>query len=105
MSVGDTSRAKRIEALLVRHYLDTSKLDVEVIGSTAYISGELHMFEYDLGQRRLKEPGELAPAVNRTCQLIDQEILRLMDVWLVKWDLRNWEKRTNHWVQREASLS
>jgi hypothetical protein len=80
-------------------------LDVEVIGSTAYISGEFHMFEYDLGQQRLKNPSELIPAVNRTCEILDQEIRRTMDVWLVKWELRNWEKLTSHWVQKEASLS
>ena len=102
MSPDDARKAKRIEALLVSNHVDTSRLDVEVIGSSVYISGELRLFEYDMSGKRLKDPAELALTVKKTCELIKQEIRRMFEVYHVQWQLRNWENVGSNWKQKRT---
>ena len=104
MSPEDARKAKRIEALLVSNHVNTSKLDVEVIGDSVYIDGELQLFEYDFGGKRLKDPTELATAVKKTCQIIQQEIQRMFGIPVVRWQLRNWDNLGTSWVQKRNSV-
>ncbi len=41
-----------VQGILVRNYVDTQKLDVEVIGSSVYIEGDFVMFDYQPGRKR-----------------------------------------------------
>lgn len=102
MTPDDARKAKRIEALLVSNHVDTSKLDVEVIGNSAYICGELRLFEYDMSGKRLKDPAELSLAVKKTCEIIKHEIRRMFEIYYVHWQLWNWENVGSNWVQKRT---
>ena len=99
MSPDDVFKAKKIQAVLVRNYVDTSKIDVDVHQSTAYLTGELYIAEFD---RRSKDPTELQMAVKKACLTIEQEIRRGGDIYDIQWKLRNWERIGTQWHKKKV---
>lgn len=61
MNPEDFKKQQKVQAVLVRNYVDTSKVDVEVIGDSVYIAGELHIFEYSPDAKKLKDPPRATP--------------------------------------------
>ena len=102
MKPEDANKAKQISAVLVKNYVDTAKIDVEVISSTAYLSGELVLFDSAFGGRRPDDLTEMTTGVKKICSQIEQEIRRVAQVSTITWQLRNWEKVGIRWVQKKT---
>lgn len=92
-------KVKKIEAILVRNYVDTSRLDVNVHETSASISGELRLADFE---KRSKDPTELRTAVKKTCMTIEQEIRRIGDIYDVYWKLSNWERVGRQWIAKKG---
>jgi hypothetical protein len=103
MNPEDYRKLKKVEAILVSNYVDTSKLDIDVVGESAYIAGELHIYEYGPEGQKLKDPTELRQAVKKTCLIIEQEIRRTGELYHIEWKLKNWEKYGQQWVQKKGA--
>lgn len=88
-----------IQATLVRNYIDTQKLEVQVIGTSVYIEGELKVFDYHPSQKKV-DPVERNLGVRRTLQHIEQQIRGLAEVSYLEMKLTNWERTGTQWNPR-----
>jgi hypothetical protein len=88
---------------LVRNYVDTQKLDVQVIGSSVYIEGELQVFEYRPGQKK-SDPLERDLSTKRTLLHLEQQIRSLGEVTHLELKLSNWERHGMMWTPKHAGM-
>jgi len=96
----DELRIHRIvQAVLVRNYINTQKLDMQVIGSSIYIEGELELFEYHSSQRK-KDQIERDLEIARNLWHIEKQLRAIPEVNHIEFKLRNWEKRGLQWGRR-----
>ncbi len=103
MNPEDYKKQKRVEAIFVRHYVDTSKIDVDVVGDSAVIGGELQIFEYCPEGSKMKDPTEARIVVKKACLTIEQEIRRMGEITSIAWHLRNWDKVGSNWIKKKAA--
>src|SRR5882724_502515 len=100
MTLEELRLLRVVQGVLVRNYVDTQKLDVQVIGSSVYIEGELHIFDYHPGKRNSDEKAEKDLSMQRTLMHIEQQIRCLGEVSHLQMKLRNWERRGMQWVAK-----
>ena len=92
-----------VQGILVRNYVDTQKLDVEVIGSSVYIEGDFVIFDYQPG-RKTDDHIEQELGVQRTLLHIEQQIRGMGEVSHVEFKLKNWERHGMRWVAKHESV-
>jgi hypothetical protein len=104
MTLEELRLARLVQAILVRNYVDTQRLDVEVVGTSVYIEGEFHVFEYhpshqnpDRIQREL--------GMKRLLLQIEHEVRRIGEVTHLEMKFRNWNRVGLQWVGRSGSGS
>jgi hypothetical protein len=85
----------------VRNYVDTQKLEVQVIGHSVYIEGEFKVFEYHPAQK-LQDPIERDLGVRHTLMHVEQQIRGLGEVNYMELKLLNWEHRGLQWVAKHG---
>ncbi len=88
-----------VQGILVRNYVDTQKLDVQVIGSSVYIEGEFVMFDYQPGRRK-DDHLEQELGVQRTLLHIEQQVRCMGEVNHLEIKLKNWERHGMQWVAK-----
>ena len=101
MTLEELRLHRTIQGILVRNYVDTQKLDIEVIGSSVYIEGELEVFEYHASMRhkdRLERDLETA----RNLHHIEKAIRSIPEVGHIEWKLTNWQRVGHQWVHHAA---
>jgi hypothetical protein len=109
-----------VQGILVRNYVDTQKLDVEVIRSSVYIEGDFVMFDYQPGRKKedhieqelgvqrallhieqqIRGMGE----VSRALLHIEQQIRGMGEVSYLEFKLKNWERHGMRWVAKHESV-
>jgi hypothetical protein len=99
MTLEELRLLRVVQGVLVRNYVDTQKLDVQVIGSSVYIEGEFHVFDYHPGQKK-EDRLEADLGLKRTLLHIEQQIRGLGEVTYLEMKLRNWERRGMQWVAK-----
>ena len=92
MNVEDLRLQRLIQGILVRNYVDTQKLDVQVIGSSVYIEGDFVVFDYH-SSRKKEDRVEAELSGRRTLLYIEQQIRGMGEVTNLEMKLRNWERR------------
>ncbi len=92
-----------VQGILVRNYVDTQKLDVQVIGSSVYIEGDFVMFEYRPGGRK-EDRIEQELSAKRSLLHIEQQIRSMSEVTHLQMKLRNWERLGAQWVARRENF-
>ena len=102
MTLEELRLLRVVQGVLVRNYVDTQKLDVEVIGSSVYIEGEFHVFDYRPGHK--EDSAERDLSMKRTLLHIEQQIRGLGEVTYLEMKLRNWERRGMQWVAKHGSI-
>jgi signal transduction histidine kinase len=102
MTLEELRLMRLVQSILVRNYVDTQRLDVQVVGSSVYIEGEFHVFEYhpthqhtDRVQREM--------GMKRLLMQIEHEIRRIGEVSHVEMKFRNWNRVGLQWVGRSSS--
>jgi hypothetical protein len=89
-----------VQGCLVRNYVDTQKLDVQVIGSSVYIEGDFVIFEYSpMGSKKMDRI-EQEMSARRTLLHIEQQIRCMSEVSHLEMKLKNWERRGPQWVAK-----
>ncbi|MCS7049042.1 MAG: hypothetical protein NZ483_07095 [Verrucomicrobiae bacterium] len=99
MTLDELRLHRMVQGILVRNYVNTQKLEVEVIGNSVYIEGELEIFEYHSSQRK-KDQVERDLETARALWHIEKQIRMLPEVQHLEFKLRNWEKRGMQWTRR-----
>ena len=99
MTLEELRLLRVVQGVLVRNYVDTQKIDVQVIGSSVYIEGEFHVFDYSPGRKK-EEHLEADLNLKRTLLHIEQQIRGLGEVTYLEMKLRNWERRGMQWVAK-----
>lgn len=94
-----------IQGILVRNYVDTQKLEVQVIGHSVYIEGEFKVFEYHLSSKKEDARTEHDYNVRRVIMHIEQQIRGMAEISFLEMKLSNWQRQGNQWVGRHSSLS
>jgi|SRR5579862_442148 len=92
-----------VQGILVRNYVDTQKLDVQVIGSSVYIEGEFVIFDYH-SSRKKEDRIERELSARRSLLYIEQQIRGMGEVTHLEMKLRNWERRGPQWVAKADSI-
>ena len=90
-----------VQGVLVRNYINTQKLDVQVIGSSVYIEGELEFFEYHSGQKH-PAPVERDLETARNLLHIEKSIRLIGEISHVEFKLRNWQRVGARWIRRHV---
>ncbi len=87
-----------IQGILVRNYINTQKLDVQVIGSSVYIEGDLEVFEYyTTGRKKDQTEHDLETA--RVLMHLEKQIRGLAEITHVEFKLSNWHRVGLAWVR------
>ena len=103
MTLEELRLLRVVQGVLVRNYVDTQKLDVEVIGSSVYIEGDFQVFDYHPGNKK-DENVEKDLGLQRTLLHIEQQIRNMGEVSYLQMKLKNWERRGQQWVARHETL-
>jgi hypothetical protein len=99
MTLEELRLLRLVQGILVRNYVDTQKLNVEVIGTSVYIEGELRVFEYH-SVRRVEDTVERDLSMKRTLLHIEKQIRSLAEVSHLEMKFRNWERTGLDWVPK-----
>lgn len=99
MTLEELRLLRLVQGVLVRNYVDTQKLDVDVIGQSVYIEGEFRVFEYHPTMKK-SDPIERDLGVKRTILHVEQQIRNISEVSYLEMKLRNWERVGMQWVPK-----
>jgi hypothetical protein len=92
---------KTVQGILVRNYVDTQKIEVEVIGSSVYLSGEFKLFDFS---PTMKKQDFVARdlGIKRALLQIEREIRSLGEVTHIEMKFNNWEHVSGNWVAKKG---
>src|ERR1043166_6465135 len=79
MNLEELRLLRLVQGILVRNYVDTQRLEVEVIGTSVYVAGEFRVFEYHPSQKK-EDKVERDLGIRRTLLHIEQQIRGLAEV-------------------------
>jgi hypothetical protein len=96
MNLEELKLLRLVQGILVRNYVDTQRLDVQVIGHSVYIQGEFKVFEYHPSQKK-NDPLERDLGLKRTLLHIEQQIRSLGEVTYLEIKFSNWERHGMQW--------
>ncbi len=96
MTLEELKLLRLIQGILVRNYVDTQRLDLDVTGKSVHIEGEFHVFEYHPAHKGTDRV-ERERNVQRVLLQVDRQIRGLMEVNQVDWKLRNWLHTGAQW--------
>src|SRR5438067_801866 len=99
MTPEDQSTNRTVHLILVRNYVDTHKLDVDVIHNSVYIEGELVLADAAYSGRK-DDPAEADGAVKRVLHEIEREIRRMTTSTSIHFKLSNWERVGQRWTRK-----
>ena len=93
---------RMVQAILVRNYVDTQRVDVDVVGTSVYIEGEFHVFDYHAAHQH-PDPFQREITMKRVLLQIEREIRSFGEVTHLEMKFRNWNRVGPHqWVSRDG---
>ena len=101
MNLEELKLLRLVQGILVRNYVDTQRLDVQVIGHSVYVEGEFKVFEYHPSQKK-EDPLERDLGMRRTLLHIEQQIRSLGEVTYLQLKFANWERRGMQWAPKHG---
>ena len=104
MTLEEFRLSRLIQGILVRNYVDTQKLEVQVIGSSVYIDGEIIVFEYHSSVKKA-DTIERDLGIKRLLRNVEHQIRNLAEVSHLEMRLRNWERVGMQWVPKPMFTS
>lgn len=102
MTLEELRLTRLIQGILVRNYVDTQKMEVQVIGSSVYIEGEFKVFEYHPSMKKA-DAVERDLGVKRTILHVEQQIRGLSEITHLEIKLRNWERVGMQWMPKHEA--
>lgn len=105
MTLEELRLQRLVQGIFVRNYVDTSRLSIEVIGSSVYVEGDFIVYDYHPGMKRSIDLVERDLSVRRTLYHIEQQIRSLPEVQHLEMKFNNWERRGLQWVPKTEFTS
>ncbi len=102
MTLDELRLLRLVQAILVRNYIDTQRLDCEVIGTSVYIKGEFRVFEYHPAHKK-DDRVERDLGLARTLLHVEQQIRGMAEVNYVEMKFSNWDRVGLQWVHRHTT--
>jgi hypothetical protein len=102
MTLEELKLHRLVQGILVRNYVDTQRLEIQVIGSSVYLEGEFRVYDYHPSQKKVDRV-DRDLGVRRTLLHIEQAIRGLAEVNHMEMKLSNWERRGMQWVALHES--
>ncbi|NQU10748.1 hypothetical protein HQ590_08160 [bacterium] len=99
MTLEELRLLRVIQGILVRNYVNTQKMDVQVIGSSVYLEGDFEIFEYRMSSRR-KDPVERDLEGIRALLHIEKQIRSLAEITHLEFKFNNWQRSGVAWTRR-----
>lgn len=99
MNLDELRLQRLVQGILVRNYVDTQKVDIQVIGHSVYLEGEFKVFEYHPSQKK-DDPVERDLGVKRVIMHVEQQIRGMGEVAFLEMKFRNWERRGTQWIAK-----
>jgi len=90
---------QKVKGILVRNYIDSQRLDVDVIGSSVYIAGELKIFDYHPSQKH-GDPMDRILGIKKTLVQIERQIRSIAEVTHLEIKLTNWRQTGSQWIPK-----
>jgi hypothetical protein len=103
MTLEELKLLRLVQGTLVRNYVDTQKLDVQVVGSSVYLEGEFRVYEYHPSQKK-KDPIERDLSTKRVLLHIEQQIRSLGQVTHLEMKFNNWQRQGMQWAAKHTSF-
>ena len=100
MTLEELRLLRLVQGTLVRNYVDTQRLDVDVVGSSVYVKGEFKVFDYHPAHRK-EDPMERDLSLKRTLLHIEQQIRGMSEVSYLEMKLDNWNRLGTQWVPKQ----
>ena len=101
MTLEELRLLRVVQGILVRNYVDTQKLDIQIIGHSAYIEGEFKVFDYHASQKK-DDPTERDLGVRRVIMHIEQQIRSMGEITFLEMKFTNWERRGVQWIAKHS---
>ncbi len=101
MTLEELRLTRLIQGVLVRNYVDTQKLEVQVIGSSVYVEGAFKVYEYHPSMKK-NDPVERDLGVRRTILHVEQQIRGMPEVTHLQMKLVNWERQGLQWFPKHS---
>ncbi len=98
MTLEEVRLLRLVQGILVRNYVDTQRLDVDVCGGSVYIKGEFKVFDYYLAHKK-GDPVEHELSMRKTLMHIEQQIRGIAEVNHLELKFDNWSHQGIQWVQ------
>jgi hypothetical protein len=102
MTLEELRLLRLVQGIFVRNYVDTQRLDIQVVGHSVYVQGEFRVFEYHPSQKK-PDPVERDLGVRRTLMHIEQQIRGLAEVNYLEMKFTNWERHGMQWSPAHES--
>jgi hypothetical protein len=90
-----------VQGILVRDYVDTQRIDVQVVGHSVYIEGKFRIFDYHPTMKK-SDPVERDLGVRRCLLHIEQQVHGLGEVTHLEMKLSNWERHGMQWIAKHG---
>jgi hypothetical protein len=97
MTTEELRKLRAIQAVMVRNYVDTKKLDIQVIGTSVYIEGVFSVYEWT-SSHKPKDRIERELSAKRTLMFVERQIRSMSDITHIELKLHNWELRDGQWI-------
>lgn len=104
MTLDELRLQRLVQGILVRNYVDTQKLDVNVIGHSVYIEGEFKIFEYHPSQKK-DDKIERDLGAKRVLMHVEQQIRGMGEVNFLEMKFTNWERHGMQWTAKHTSVT
>ena len=102
MTIEELRLLRLVQSILVRSYVNTQRLDVEVVSTSVYIEGEFQVFDYYPAHRQDRIQRELS--MKHLLLQIEHQIRSLGDITHVEMKFRNWSRVGAQWVGRSEGV-
>jgi len=101
MNLEDLRLQRLIQGVFVRNYVDTQRIDINVIGHSVYVEGEFRVFDYHTSQKK-DDKVDRDLGVKRSIMHIEQQIRGMGEVTYLEMKFRNWERRGTQWIAKHG---
>lgn len=104
MTPEDARLKKHVQAILVRNYVDTQHVEVDVISSNVYVDGEFHVggARNQVDDENQADSIEAHHVVRRTLQAIESQIRSAGNINGLYFKFTNWAKTGTGWAPKRG---
>ncbi|MDX2226786.1 MAG: hypothetical protein SFY92_06835 [Verrucomicrobiae bacterium] len=109
MDTEDMDIKRAVDAIMIRSYIDTTRLEIDVINHSVYIDGFFHVFDYthrhqsDHEGHEILDSGTTQGNAQKLLLSIEQQIRGISGVAGLTFKFTNWKRTAAGWMEVSTS--